>query len=324
MDIESSALASSAGPRDSESGNGSVSSYSSATNTSTGETQNLEPRDPVEINLRTLLEAGAHFGHQTARWHPAMAPYIYGIRNGIHVVNLPKTVAAWQTARKAIVDVVARGGNVLFVGTKKQAQQVVMEEAQRCGAFYVSRRWLGGMITNFQTIRQSIDRIRKLEETLETEDQALKNGSSSKFTKKERLIMSREIGKLEYSLGGIKDLYGPPQLIFVIDIRREDIAVREAKRLDIPVVALVDTNCDPREVTHAIPSNDDGTRVIRLFCQAVCDAIVEGKAKRRERTFEAAKEQEKSADEAGEAEAAPDSGKAEQAAEDQKDSKKSD
>ena len=146
MDIESSALPASAGPSDSESGNGSVTSYSSESSNSVDDANELEPREPVEINLRTLLEAGAHFGHQTARWHPAMAPYIYGIRNGIHVVNLPKTVSAWQTARKAVVDVVARGGNVLFVGTKKQAQQVVMEEAQRCGAFYVSRRWLGGMI----------------------------------------------------------------------------------------------------------------------------------------------------------------------------------
>lgn len=237
----------------------------------------LTPREPVEINLRTLLQAGVHFGHQTARWNPAMSEYIYGSRNGIHIVNLPKTMESWQEARKAIVEIASRGGSVLFVGTKKQAQDPIVEEARRCGSFYVAKRWLGGMITNFQTIRKSISRLNKLEEILAEEDKNLQDGMGSKFTKKERLMMSREREKLEFSLGGIRDMYSAPQLMFIIDIKREDIAVKEAQRLDIPVIALVDTNCDPSQVTHPIPSNDDGTRAIRLFASAVCDAVLEGK-----------------------------------------------
>lgn len=237
----------------------------------------LVPREPVEINLRTLLQAGVHFGHQTSRWNPAMASYIYGSRNGIHILNLPKTVSAWEEARKKIVEIASRGGNVLFVGTKKQAQDVMVEEARRCGAFYVSRRWLGGMMTNFQTIRKSIERLNKIEQTLADEEQSMSKGEGSRFTKKERLMMSKEREKLDFSLGGIRDMYGPPQLMFVVDVKREDIAIKEAQRLDIPVVALVDTNCDPKEVTFPIPSNDDGTRAIRLFASAVSDAIIEGR-----------------------------------------------
>ncbi|MCB0322408.1 MAG: 30S ribosomal protein S2 [Bdellovibrionales bacterium] len=237
----------------------------------------IEPREPAAITLRNLLECGVHFGHQTARWNPKMAPFIYGARNGIHIINLPRTISSWETARRAIVEVVSRGGSVLFVGTKKQAQDAVVTEARRCGAHYVSRRWLGGMMTNFQTIRKSIARMSKLEEILSEEERAQQDGTGSRYTKKERLMMSRERDKLYYSLGGIKDMYAAPQLMFVIDIRREDIAIREAKRLDIPVVALVDTNCDPTAVTHAIPSNDDGTRAVRLFCEAVADAVMEGR-----------------------------------------------
>lgn len=237
----------------------------------------LEPRDPVEINLRTLLQAGVHFGHQTSRWNPAMSEYIYGSRNGIHIVNLPKSIESWAEARKAIVEVTSRGGSVLFVGTKKQAQDPVVEEAKRCGAFYVARRWLGGMITNFQTIRKSIARLNKVEEILAEEEKLKEQGLTSKYTKKERLMMDREREKLEFSLGGIRDMYSAPQLMFVIDIKREDIAIKEAQRLDIPVIALCDTNCDPSQVTHPIPSNDDGTRAIRLFASAVCDAVLEGK-----------------------------------------------
>ncbi|MCL4140790.1 UNVERIFIED_CONTAM: hypothetical protein GTU68_042327 [Idotea baltica] len=198
-----------------------------------------------------------------------MAPFIHSARNGIHIVNLPHTVAAWDKARAAIVELASRGGNILFVGTKKQASDAIAEEARRCGAFYVSHRWLGGMITNFQTIRKSIDRLQKIETTR----------GSTRFTKKERLMMSREREKLELSLGGIRTMVRAPQMMFVVDIKREDIAIREAARLDIPVVALVDTNCDPRTVDHPIPSNDDGTRAIRLFCAAVADAMMEGKAK---------------------------------------------
>ena len=239
----------------------------------------IAPREAVEINLRTLLQAGVHFGHQTSRWNPAMAPYIYGARNGIHILNLPKTVTAWDDAKKKIAEVAARGGNVLFVGTKKQAQDVIVEEARRCGAFYVSRRWLGGMMTNFQTIRKSIERLNKIEQTLVDEEASLAKGEGSRFTKKERLMMSKEREKLDYSLGGIRDMYGPPQLMFVIDVKREDIAIKEAQRLDIPVVALVDTNCDPSSIDFPIPSNDDGTRAIRLFASAISDTIIESRKK---------------------------------------------
>ncbi len=240
-------------------------------------------RPKQDVTLKTLLEAGAHFGHQTARWSPAMAPYIYTSRNGIHIINIPKTVQCWNQAKKAIENIVARGGSVLFVGTKKQAQDAVQEEAKRCGAFYVSQRWLGGMLTNFQTIRRSIERMNKLGATLADEEAVIAGGGHSKFTKKERLMMSREREKLDYSLGGIKDLYSSPSLMFVIDIKREEIAVNEARRLDIPVVALVDTNCDPATVNYPIPSNDDGSRVIRLFCAAVADAVLEGKRQAGER-----------------------------------------
>ncbi len=241
------------------------------------------PRGPVEITLQSLLEAGVHFGHQTSRWSPAMAHYIYTQRNGIHIIHLPRTIQCWDKARKVVVDVVANGGNVLFVGTKKQAHDAVVEEARRCGAFYVSRRWLGGMMTNFPTIRKSIDRMNKLGTILAEEDAAQTAGTGTKFTKKERLMMSREREKLDFSLGGIKDMYTAPDLMFVVDIKREDIAIKEAKRLDIPVVALVDTNCDPRQVTYPIPSNDDGTRAIKLFCSAIADAVLEGKKRFAER-----------------------------------------
>ncbi len=234
-------------------------------------------RDKVAINLQSLLQAGAHFGHQTTRWSPAMAPYIYTSRNGIHIINLPLTVQSWEAAKIAIHNIVAKGGNILFVGTKKQAQEAIAEEANRCGAFYVTKRWLGGMITNFQTIRKSIERMNKLEVILAEEEALIAEGQTPKFKKKERLMMSREREKLDFSLGGIKDMHGAPQLMFVIDIKREDIAIKEAKKLDIPVVAIVDTNCDPRNVNYAIPSNDDGTRVIRLFCAAVADTVIEAK-----------------------------------------------
>lgn len=237
----------------------------------------LPARPAVEINLQSLLEAGAHFGHQTARWCPAMASYIYTSRNGIHIINLPKTIQSWDGARKKIVEVVSKGGSVLFVGTKKQAQDAVVEEAVRSGSFFVSRRWLGGMLTNFQTIRKSIERMNKITTILADEESAQGSGTQSKYTKKERLMMARELEKLEFSLGGIKEMYSAPQLMFIIDIKREEIAIKEARRLDIPVVALVDTNCDPRNVTYPIPSNDDGTRAVRLFCAAVADAVLEGK-----------------------------------------------
>jgi small subunit ribosomal protein S2 len=239
--------------------------------------RDITPRAPVEINLRSLLEAGVHFGHQTSRWNPAMSKFIYGVRNGIHVIHLPRTIESWSKAREAIIEVSARGGSILFVGTKKQAQDAVVEEARRCGAYYVSRRWLGGMMTNFQTIRKSIDRMNKVEQILAEEDEIQKQGKPTKYTKKERLMMSREREKLEFSLGGIRDMYSAPSLMFIIDTKREDIAIKEATKLDIPVVALVDTNCDPSVVQYPVPSNDDGTRAIRLFCSAVADAVLEGR-----------------------------------------------
>ena len=205
-----------------------------------------------------------------------MAPYIYTSRNGIHIINLPKSVQCWKVARQEIVNIVSNGGTVLFVGTKKQAQESVNLEAKRCGAFFVSRRWLGGMMTNFQTIRKSIERMGKLETTLAEEETAQQTNQPVRFTKKERLMMTRELEKLQFSLGGIRGMYGAPQLMFVIDIKREDLAIKEARKLDIPIVALVDTNCDPTTVTYPVPSNDDGTRAIRLFCQAVADAVAEG------------------------------------------------
>ena len=231
----------------------------------------VQPREKAEVNLHTLLKAGVHFGHQTSRWHPAMDSYIHTIRNGIHIINVPKTVQCWSQAREAIVEIAARGGNVLFVGTKKQAQPAIMEEATRCGAFYVAHRWLGGMITNFRTIKNSIDRLKKLEILLVDDEQR------AKYTKKELLMLDREREKLNFCLCGIKNMTGAPQLIFIIDTKREHIAVQEAKKLDIPVVALVDTNSNPADVDYPIPSNDDASRSIRLFCEAVSDAILEGK-----------------------------------------------
>jgi len=242
------------------------------------ETLKMEPTEKVEINLQTLLEAGVHFGHQTSRWSPAMAQYIYTSRNGIHIINLPKTMQLWEKARKAIFDVVADGGNVMFVGTKKQAKDPIKSEAERSGCHYVSNRWLGGMMTNFNTIKKSIERMNKITQILDEENNAVNTGGQTKFTKKERLMMTRELEKLDFTIGGIKTMYTTPDLLFVVDIKREDIAVKEAQRLDIPVVAVVDTNCNPADVQYPIASNDDGTRAIRLFCQAVADVIVEAKA----------------------------------------------
>jgi len=206
-----------------------------------------------------------------------MAPYIHSVRNGIHIINLPRSIQAWSSAQRSIIELVGQGGSVLFVGTKKQAQDAMATESKRCDSFFVSQRWLGGMLTNFATIRKSIDRMKKVEEILKSEEEAQAIGQTSKFTKKERLMLSRELTKLNFSLGGIREMTSIPQMLFVVDVKREEIAVKEAKRLDIPVVALVDTNCDPRVVTHPIPSNDDGSRAIKLFAQAVSDAVIEGK-----------------------------------------------
>ncbi len=225
----------------------------------------------TEISMKQLLEAGVHFGHQTSRWNPKMRQYIFGARNGIHIIDLQQTVTMFKSAAGFVRDLAASGGNLLFVGTKKQAQEAIKEEAVRCGMFHVQNRWLGGTLTNFSTIRQSIERLRKLEE-MENDPKIV-----DALTKKEMLGLKREKEKLEKSLGGIKAMRKLPDAIFVIDPKQEEIAVREARKLGIPVVAVVDTNCDPDMVDQKVPGNDDAIRAIRLFCAAIADAVIEGK-----------------------------------------------
>jgi len=221
--------------------------------------------------MKQLLEAGVHFGHQTSRWNPKMKPYIFGARNGIYIIDLQRTVKLFEQAYGFVRDVAANGGMLLMVGTKKQAQDAIREEAERCGMFYVNNRWLGGTLTNFQTIKQSIDRLKKCEETLEDPVMA------DALTKKEMLGVQRERDKLLNALGGIKAMRKLPDVLFVIDPKKEDIAVKEANKLHIPVVAVVDTNCDPDLVDYKIPGNDDAIRAIRLFCASMADAVLEGK-----------------------------------------------
>jgi small subunit ribosomal protein S2 len=226
----------------------------------------------VEVTIKQLLEAGVHFGHQTSRWDPKMKPYIFGARNGIHIIDLQQTVVMLREVCNFVRDLVAQGGQLLFVGTKKQAQEVVREEAERCGMFYVNNRWPGGMLTNFQTIRKSIDRLKKVEEMIETSSVA------EALTKRELLGLSRERDKLMAALGGIKTMRKLPDALFIIDTKKEEIAVKEANKLGIPVVAPVDTNCDPDVVSHKVPGNDDAIRAIRLFANVIAEAVVEGKA----------------------------------------------
>jgi len=228
------------------------------------------------VTMKELLEAGVHFGHQTKRWNPKMKPYIFGARNGIYIIDLQKTVRMFKTAYDFVADTVANGKSVLFVGTKKQARESLYEEANRCEMFYVHNRWLGGMLTNFQTIRQSIDRLNYLNDIIN-------DGSINLFPKKERLKMGKERIKLDNNLGGIRTMKDLPGAIFVIDPKNEGIAVREGQRLNIPIVAVVDTNCDPDEVDYVIPGNDDAIRAIRLLTSRVADACIEGKARFEER-----------------------------------------
>lgn len=226
----------------------------------------------AEVSMKQLLEAGVHFGHQTSRWNPKMKPFIFGARNGIYIIDLQLTVKLFRDAYQFIRNLVADGGTLLFVGTKKQAQDAIREEAERCGALYVNNRWLGGLLTNFQTIKASLDRLKKLEEILEDPKMA------EALTKKEMLGVRRERDRLMVSLGGIKNMKRLPDALFVIDPKKEEIAVKEANRLGIPVVAVVDTNCDPDMIDWVIPGNDDAIRAIRLFTAAVADAVLEGKA----------------------------------------------
>ena len=222
------------------------------------------------LAMKELLEAGVHFGHQTKRWNPKMKPYIFGARNGIYIIDLQKTVRLFKEAYDFIVDTVSKGSFILFVGTKKQARDSVYEEANRCEMFYVHNRWLGGMLTNFQTIKQSIDRLNYL-------NSIDNDGTINLFPKKERLKLAKERVKLDNNLGGIRNMNRLPGAIFVIDPKNEAIAVSEGKRLNIPIVAIVDTNCDPDEIDYIIPGNDDAIRAIRLVTSRIADACVEGK-----------------------------------------------
>ena len=228
------------------------------------------------VTMKELLEAGVHFGHQTRRWNPKMAPFIFGARNGIHIIDLQKTVQYFKTAYNYVAEQVADGAIVLFVGTKKQAQDAISEEAQRCGMFYVNHRWLGGMLTNFQTINRSIARLKEFESMKE-------DGSIRRFPKKEVLMMEKKAAKLERSLGGIKDIGRLPDIVFVVDPRKEDIAVKEAHKMNILLVAIVDSNCDPTEIDLPIPGNDDAIRAIRLLTARIADAVLEGKKMAEER-----------------------------------------
>ena len=221
-----------------------------------------------DFTMRQLLEAGAHFGHQSHRWNPKMESFIFGIRNGVHIIDLGQTVPLMHRGLQAISDTVARGGRVLFVGTKRQAADQIAEAARRSAQYFVNARWLGGMLTNWKTISNSIKRLREVDETLASGAQGL--------TKKERLMLSRERDKLDRTLGGIKDMGGTPDLIFVIDTNKEQLAIEEARKLGIPVVAIVDTNCDPEDIEYVIPGNDDAIRAIRLFTQKTADAVLEG------------------------------------------------
>ena len=222
----------------------------------------------VDFTMRQLLEAGAHFGHQSHRWNPKMQPYIFGTRNNIHIIDLAQTVPAMHQALQAVSDTVARGGRVLFVGTKRQAADAIAEAAKRSAQYYVNSRWLGGMLTNWKTISGSIQRLRKVDETLE--------GGAVGLTKKERLMLTREKDKLEKALGGIKDMGGVPDLLFVIDTNKEQLAIKEAQRLGIPVAAIVDTNCNPDGISYIVPANDDAGRAIALYCDLIARAAIEG------------------------------------------------
>lgn len=229
-----------------------------------------EVREMAVISMKQLLEAGVHFGHQTRRWNPKMDRYIFTERNGIYIIDLQKTVKKVEEAYRFIRDLAAQGGTVLFVGTKKQAQEAVKEEAERSGMYYINQRWLGGTLTNFQTIRTRIGRLKELERMQE-------DGTFDVLPKKEVALLKKEMDRLEKFLGGIKDMEQLPDAVFIIDPRKERIAVAEARKLNIPIVGIVDTNCDPDEIDYVIPGNDDAIRAVRLLTGKMADAIIEGK-----------------------------------------------
>ena len=235
------------------------------------------------ISMKQLLEAGVHFGHQTRRWNPKMAPYIFTERNGIYIIDLQKSVVMVDDAYKAVADIVANGGNILFVGTKKQAQDAIAAEAERCGMFYVNQRWLGGMLTNFKTIESRIARLKKIEQMQE-------DGTFDVLPKKEVIELKKELEKLEKNLGGIKEMKTLPDAIFVVDPKKERICVQEAHILGIPLIGIADTNCDPEELDYVIPGNDDAIRAVKLIVSKMADAVIE--AKQGETYGEAAEEAE--------------------------------
>ncbi len=239
-----------------------------------------------------LLESGVHFGHQTQRWNPKMKPYIYGARNGIYVIDLRKTTVLLDEAYDLVRDAAAKGRNILFVGTKKQAAEVVETEAKRSGAYYINRRWLGGMLTNFETIRGRVNKLKELEEFIS-------NGYADKLPKKEVAQLNRQVAKLSKTLGGIKEMRGLPELIFVIDQEKEDIAIKEANKLGIPIICLADTDANPDGIDKIIPGNDDAIRSIQLITSKLADAVLEGKQLRENKAAEAKKIQKISAEDAG-------------------------
>ncbi|MCX5835819.1 MAG: 30S ribosomal protein S2, partial [Deltaproteobacteria bacterium] len=230
----------------------------------------------ASISMKLLLEAGVHFGHQTNKWNPKMKPYIFGARNGIYIIDLQQTVGMFQTAYNFVVDMVSGGGELLLVGTKKQSQESVKEESERCGMPYVNQRWLGGMLTNFTTINKSIERLNSL-------DRMFTDESVKAFPKKEIMKLQKEMNKLEKVLGGIRTIKGLPGGLFIVDPKRESIAVQEAKKLKIPIVAIVDTNCDPDDIDYVIAGNDDAFRAILVFCSMIAVAVLEGKKRFDER-----------------------------------------
>jgi small subunit ribosomal protein S2 len=222
----------------------------------------------AEFNLRQLLEAGVHFGHQKKRWNPLMEPYIYGARNGIHIIDLTQTVPLLDAALQVVTQTVAKGGIILFVGTKRQAQKAISEAAEKSAQYYMNHRWLGGTLTNWKTVSNSISRLKKIDEQLE--------GNTDGLTKKERLNIEREQGKLQASLGGIRDMGGTPDLVFVIDTNKESLAIKEAQKLGIPVVAVIDTNSNPDGIDYPIPGNDDAARSVALYCDLIARAALDG------------------------------------------------
>ncbi len=245
------------------------------------------------ISMKEMLEAGVHFGHQTNHWNPKMKPYVYGARNGIYIVDLQQTVDRAKKACDFIRSITAEGKKVIFVGTKKQAKEVIEQEAKRAGMYYVTERWLGGMLTNFQTVKASIDRLKKLD--------ALKNSEGwNEYTKKEQAMFDRELTKLKKALGGIQEMKKLPGAIFLIDTTKEHIAIKEAQRLHIPTVAIVDTNCDPTGITHVIPGNDDAFRSVSLFAKMIADACLEGAQAHQEKLRAAGAAQEQKDDDSGE------------------------